>query len=56
MLKFTHTYKLDSFGFGLTGFELQVKNIDIYISYMYIGFYPYTICFKVVSISQKWFK
>ena len=22
-----------------------------YISYMYIGFYPYTICFKVVSIS-----
>ena len=52
MLKFTYTHKFKYLAlvFGLTGFGFHVKSIDRYL-YMYIGFYPYTTYFKVVSIS-----
>ena len=52
MLKFTiHTHVLSLLVFGLTDIGFLVKNIDINL-YMYIGFYPYTICFKVILISS----
>ena len=49
ILKFICTHKFKVwFWFNPFWFSCQKHR---YISYMYIGFYPYIICFKVISIS-----
>ena len=49
ILKFTQT-SFNMFGFWFNRFWISYQK-HRYISYMYIGFYLYTICFKFVSIS-----
>ena len=50
MLNFTHT-GFNMFGFSFTQLWILCQKHRYIYLYMYIGFYPYTICFKIVSIS-----
>ena len=46
----SHTRTSLKFGFRFNPFWISYQKLR-YIFYMYIGFNPYTICFKLVSIS-----